>query len=62
MAIKNKFKTDAFEAIHSQASALYKVGTIKKKHHCHFERREKSAFCTTTRQQQISHPIKPASK
>ena len=30
MATKTKFKTDAFEAIHSSASALYKVGAINK--------------------------------
>lgn len=30
MTTKNKFKTDAFEAIHSSASALYKVGAIDK--------------------------------
>ena len=28
MATKPKFKTDAFEAIHSSASELYKVGAI----------------------------------
>jgi putative transcriptional regulator len=30
MATKHKFKSDAFEAIHSSASALYKVGAIDK--------------------------------
>lgn len=30
MATKSKFKSDAFEAIHSSASALYKVGAIDK--------------------------------
>jgi putative transcriptional regulator len=30
MAIRRKFKTDAFEAIHSSASAMYKVGAINK--------------------------------
>ena len=30
MATKTKFKTDAFEAIHSSASAFYKVGAINK--------------------------------
>ncbi len=30
MATKPKFKSDAFEAIHSSASALYKVGAINK--------------------------------
>jgi putative transcriptional regulator len=30
MATKTKFKSDAFEAIHSSASALYKVGAINK--------------------------------
>ena len=30
MATKPKFKTDAFEGIHSSASALYKVGAINK--------------------------------
>lgn len=30
MATKPKFKTDAFEAIHSSASAMYKVGAIDK--------------------------------
>jgi putative transcriptional regulator len=28
MAAKRKFKSDAFEAIHSSASALYRVGAI----------------------------------
>ena len=30
MATKPKFKSDAFEAIHSSASAMYKVGAIDK--------------------------------
>jgi putative transcriptional regulator len=30
MATKRKFKSDAFEAIHYSASALYKVGAIDK--------------------------------
>lgn len=30
MATKTKFKSNAFEAIHSSASALYKVGAIDK--------------------------------
>lgn len=30
MATKRKFKTEAFEAIHSSASAMYKVGAIDK--------------------------------
>jgi putative transcriptional regulator len=30
MATKRKFKSDAFEAIHSSASALHKVGAIDK--------------------------------
>jgi putative transcriptional regulator len=30
MARKRKFKSDAFEAIHSSASAMYKVGAIDK--------------------------------
>lgn len=30
MATKRKFKSEAFEAIHSSASALYKVGGIDK--------------------------------
>jgi putative transcriptional regulator len=30
MATKRKFKSDAFEAIHSSASAMYKVGAIDK--------------------------------
>jgi hypothetical protein len=30
MATKRKFKTDAFEAIYSSASAMYKVGAIDK--------------------------------
>lgn len=30
MATKRKFRSDAFEAIHSSASAMYKVGAIDK--------------------------------
>jgi putative transcriptional regulator len=30
MATRRKFKTDAFEAIHSSASAMYQVGAINK--------------------------------
>ncbi|WP_026227817.1 DNA-binding transcriptional regulator [Hoeflea sp. 108] len=30
MATKPRFKSDAFEAIHSSANAMYKVGTIDK--------------------------------
>jgi putative transcriptional regulator len=30
MAAKRKFKSDAFEAIHSSASAMYRVGAIGK--------------------------------
>jgi putative transcriptional regulator len=30
MATKRKFKSDAFEAIHSSAAALYRVGAIDK--------------------------------
>jgi putative transcriptional regulator len=30
MATRRKFKTDAFEAIHTSASAIYKVGAIDK--------------------------------
>jgi putative transcriptional regulator len=30
MATKRRFKSDAFEAIHSSASAVYKVGAIDK--------------------------------
>jgi putative transcriptional regulator len=30
MAVQRKFKTDAFEAIHSSASALYRIGAIDK--------------------------------
>jgi DNA-binding transcriptional regulator YiaG len=31
MTGKRKFKSDAFEAIHSSASAIYKVGAIDKR-------------------------------
>ncbi len=30
MATKSKYKSDAFEAIHSSVSAMYRVGTIDK--------------------------------
>jgi putative transcriptional regulator len=30
MTVKRKFKSDAFEAIHSSASAMFKVGAIDK--------------------------------
>jgi putative transcriptional regulator len=30
MSRKNEFKSDAFEAIHSSASALFKIGAIDK--------------------------------
>ncbi|MGA2572086.1 MAG: DNA-binding transcriptional regulator [Terracidiphilus sp.] len=30
MAIRREFKSDAFEAIHSSASALYRIGAIDK--------------------------------
>jgi hypothetical protein len=29
MATKRKFKNDAFEAIHSSASAMYRVGVLR---------------------------------
>lgn len=37
MAARNKFKSDAFEAIHSSASALLKVGAIDKATMHHFD-------------------------
>ncbi|MBS1814779.1 MAG: DNA-binding transcriptional regulator [Acidobacteria bacterium] len=37
MAAKRKFKSDAFEAIHSSASSLYKVGAIDKTTMRHFD-------------------------
>jgi putative transcriptional regulator len=37
MAAKRKFKSDAFEAIHSSASALLKVGAIDKATMRHFD-------------------------
>ena len=37
MATRRKFKTDAFEAIHSSASAMYKVGAINKATMRHFD-------------------------
>jgi putative transcriptional regulator len=37
LATKRKFKTDAFEAIHSSASALLKVGAIDKATMRHFD-------------------------
>jgi putative transcriptional regulator len=30
MAVKQKFKSDAFEAIHSSASAMFRIGAIDK--------------------------------
>ena len=37
MAGRNKFKSDAFEAIHSSASAMFKVGAIDKATMRHFD-------------------------
>lgn len=37
MAARNKFKSDAFEAIHSSASAMFKVGVIDKATMRHFD-------------------------
>jgi putative transcriptional regulator len=37
MATKSKFKSDAFEAIHSSASAMFKVGAIDKATMRHFD-------------------------
>lgn len=37
MATKRKFKSNAFEAIHSSAAALYKVGAIDKTTMRHFD-------------------------
>lgn len=37
MAARNKFKSDAFEAIHSSASAMFKVGAINKATMRHFD-------------------------
>lgn len=37
MATKRKFKSDAYEAIHSSATALYKVGAIDKTTMRHFD-------------------------
>ena len=42
MTTKRKFKSDAFEAIHSSASALFKVGAIDKA-----TMREFDALCLT---------------
>jgi putative transcriptional regulator len=49
MATKRKFRTGAFEAIHSSASALYKVGAIDKTTMRSFD-----ASCLTT-----PAPLKP---
>ncbi|ODU19559.1 MAG: transcriptional regulator [Sphingomonas sp. SCN 67-18] len=38
MTIKRKFKSDAFEAIHSSASAMFKVGAINKATMRHFDK------------------------
>jgi putative transcriptional regulator len=37
MAAKSRFKNDAFEAIHSSASAMFKVGVIDKATMRHFD-------------------------
>jgi putative transcriptional regulator len=37
MTAKRKFKSDAFEAIHSSASALHKVGAVDKATMRHFD-------------------------
>lgn len=37
MTIKSKFKSDAFEAIHSAASGMYRAGTIDKATMRHFD-------------------------
>jgi len=37
MATRSKFRSDAFEAIHSSASAMYKVGAIDKTTMRHFD-------------------------
>lgn len=37
MATKHKFKSDAFEAIHSAASGMFRVGTIDKATMRHFD-------------------------
>ena len=38
MTTKHKFKSDAFEAIHSSASAMFKVGAINKATMRHFDK------------------------
>jgi putative transcriptional regulator len=38
MGTKRKFKSDAFEAVHSSATALYKVGAIDKTTMKHFDK------------------------
>ncbi len=38
MATKHKFKSDAFEAIHSSATSMYRVGAIDKTTMKEFER------------------------
>ena len=54
MATKRKFRTDAFEAIHSSASALYKVGAIDKTTFDKITMRSFDASCLTT-----PAPLKP---
>ncbi len=49
MTTKNKFKSNAFEAIHSSASAMYKVGAIDKA-----TMREFDASCLS-----VPPPMKP---
>ena len=39
MAAKLKFKSDAFEAIHSSISAMYRIGTVDKATMRHFDER-----------------------
>ena len=48
MATKRKFRTGAFEAIHSSASALYKVGAIDKTTFDKITMRSFDASCLTT--------------
>lgn len=38
MTVRRTFKSDAFQAIHSSASAMFKVGTINKATMRHFDR------------------------
>ena len=37
MTVKQKFKSDAFEAIHSSISAMYRIGTVDKATMRHFD-------------------------